>query len=34
MDTDKGAALHAALNTSGTLAEVATIGDVVLLVHR
>jgi hypothetical protein len=34
MDTDKGAALHAALNTSGTLVEVATVGDVVLLVHR
>lgn len=34
MDTNKGAALHAALNTSGTLVEVATVGDVVLLVHR
>jgi hypothetical protein len=34
MDTIKGAALHAALNTSGTLVDVATVGDVVLLVHR
>ncbi len=34
MSTDKGAALHAALNPSGTLVEVATVGDVVLLVHR
>ena len=34
MDTDKGAALHAALNTSGTLVEVATVADVLLLVHR
>jgi hypothetical protein len=34
MDTNKGAALHAALNTSGTLVDVATVGDVVLLVHR
>ncbi|MEO6224037.1 MAG: hypothetical protein ABIP90_12390 [Vicinamibacterales bacterium] len=34
MGTDKGAALHAGLNTSGVLAEVASVGDVVLLVHR
>lgn len=34
MATDKGAALHAALNTSGTLVEVATVQDVVLLVRR
>jgi len=34
MGTDKGAALHAALNTSGRLVEVATISDVVLLAHR
>jgi hypothetical protein len=34
MDTNKGAALHAALNPSGTLVDVATVGDVVLLVHR
>jgi hypothetical protein len=34
MGTDKGAALHAALNPSGRLVEVATVGDVVLLVHR
>ncbi len=34
MATDKGAALHAGLNTSGVLAEVAAVGDVVLLVHR
>jgi hypothetical protein len=34
MDTDKGAALHAGLNTSGKLVDVATVGDVVLLVHR
>ncbi|HUR20999.1 MAG TPA: hypothetical protein VMZ90_09350 [Vicinamibacterales bacterium] len=34
MDTDKGAALHAGLNPSGTLVEVAAIEAVVLLVHR
>ena len=34
MQTDKGAMLHAGLNTSGRLVEVATVGDVVLLVHR
>jgi hypothetical protein len=34
MDTTKGAMLHAALNPSGRLVEVATVGDVTLLVHR
>lgn len=34
MGTDKGAALHAALNTSGRLVEVTTVSDVVLLAHR
>jgi hypothetical protein len=34
MDTNKGAALQLALSPSGTLVEVATVGDVVLLVHR
>ena len=34
MDTNKGAALHQSLNPAGTLVEVATVGDVVLLVHR
>lgn len=34
MGTDKGAALHAALNTSGRLVEVTTVSDVALLAHR
>jgi hypothetical protein len=34
MNTNKGSALHAGLNPSGTLVDLGTVGDVVLLVHR